>query len=384
LAQPTEPPAAIRYGGQPKAGIRGEPDAMHCFNQPHVSLMHKNKTHGVFLALILSLATTARLAADVVETKDGARIVGKVTKIDSGVVTVATTYAGKIEIKQAGVTTITTETPVAVRLASGTRLEGTITTADGGLQIAGPNGTLSTPIEKVAASWAAGDEDPAIVALRRHWGYEATLDVSGTSGNKNQLGTAGAFRATLVTPLDKLALYTSYDRQVTAGAKSADQFKAGVDYSDNFTEHSSWYVRDEGGFDRIKDIKIFNVAAAGYGFDFIKETKHLLTVRAGLAYRFENYYNPLTPDVSAAGLDLGLDHEYQFGVSKLINRLTYLPTFADFGNYRLTHESSYQVPLANPAWKLSVGISNDYDSRPGLGIKRLDTIYFTRLLLDWK
>jgi hypothetical protein len=346
--------------------------------------MHQNKTHRVFLALILSVALAARLCADVVETKDGSRIVGKVMKIDGGVVTVTTKYAGKIEIKQAEVTTITTDAPVAVRLSSGTRLEGTISSADGSLQIAGHEGIVTTPVEKVAASWAAGDEDPAIVALRHHWGYEASLDINGTSGNKSQLGTAGSFRATLVAPSDTLALYTAYDRQVTDGAKSADQFKAGVDYSDNFTKRSSWYVRDEGGFDRIQDQKFYNVAATGYGYDFIKEAKHLLTVRAGLSYRFENYTNPLTPDVSTAGLDLGLNHEYQFGVSKLINRLTYDPSFADFSNYRLTHESSYEVPLANPAWKLSMGVSNNYNSQPGFGLKKLDTIYFTRLLLNWK
>jgi hypothetical protein len=29
-------------------------------------------------------------------------------------------------------------------------------------------------------------------------------------------------------------------------------------------------------------------------------------------------------------------------------------------------------------------VSNDYNSQPGAGIKRLDTTYFTRLLLDWQ
>jgi hypothetical protein len=31
-----------------------------------------------------------------------------------------------------------------------------------------------------------------------------------------------------------------------------------------------------------------------------------------------------------------------------------------------------------------MGVSNDYSSRPGAGIKRLDTTYYTRLLLDWQ
>ena len=41
--------------------------------------------------------------------------------------------------------------------------------------------------------------------------------------------------------------------------------------------------------------------------------------------------------------------------------------FDDFANYRLTHETFYQIPLANPAWKLRLGVSNDYNSTPPAG-----------------
>ena len=107
---------------------------------------------------------------------------------------------GALKVKQSEVTAITTDAPLAVRLASGTHIDGKIATADGAVQIAGPDATITTTVAKVAASWAVGDEDPAVVALRRHWAYEASVDVTGTTGNKSQLGTAGGFRATLVSP----------------------------------------------------------------------------------------------------------------------------------------------------------------------------------------
>ena len=66
--------------------------------------------------------TLGSLRADVIETKNGARIVGKVLKIDAGSVVVDTDYAGKIAIKQSEVTAITTDAPISVRLASGTRI----------------------------------------------------------------------------------------------------------------------------------------------------------------------------------------------------------------------------------------------------------------------
>ena len=178
--------------------------------------------------------------------------------------------------------------------------------------------------------------------------------------------------------------YTAYDRQTTDGTKSADQFKAGVDYQSNFAGKKSWYVRDEGGFDRIKDIQFYDVAAFGVGYDFIKEPKHTLTGRLGLSYRNENYKNPLTTDVNSAGLDVGLNHAYEFGESSLVNRLSWVPSFNDFSNFRLTHESFYEVPLTLPEWKLRIGVSNDYNSKPGKGVEKLDTGYFTRFVLNWK
>ncbi|HTQ30143.1 MAG TPA: DUF481 domain-containing protein, partial [Opitutaceae bacterium] len=185
-------------------------------------------------------------------------------------------------------------------------------------------------------------------------------------------------------PQDELQFYTGYNRQVTDHQKSADEFKAGTDYAAHFTDRNSWYVRDEGGFDRVMDIVFYDIAAAGFGYDFIKEPKHTLTGRAGLSYRYDNYKNPKTTDVNSLGGDFELNHEWIFAISRLVNQLTYVPAFENFNNYVITHESFYEIPLANPAWKLRLGFSNDYNSQPGAGVKRLDTTYFTRLLLDWQ
>lgn len=340
----------------------------------------------LILALLAALVAplTSPLLADVVETKNGARIVGTVVKIDEGQVLVETDYAGTLAVKQSEVTGITTDQPITVRLASGTVLTGTVATTGGAMRIDGADGQLTTTVDKVAATWAAGDEDPQTAALRRSWSYEAAVDITGKTGNSEQTGTALSARATLKTPRDTLQFYTAYDRQVADGEKSADQFKAGVDYQNNFAGRKSWYVRDEGGFDRVKDIDLYNVAAFGLGYDFVKEPKHTLTGRAGISYRYEGYGNPATEDVSSAGLDLGINNDWEFTNSRLVNRISFVPTFEDLGIFRLTHESFYEIPLVAPNWKLRLGVSNDFNSEPGAGIEKLDTVYFTRLVLNWQ
>jgi len=353
--------------------------------------MAMNKRIKQVLGLSLSLFLGGGLtAADIVETKSGARIVGQVTKIDGGKIYVTTDYAGDLVIDQSAVSGMQTDAPVVVRLASGTTLAGTVSSTGDTLNINGEDGQLSTRMEKVAASWTPGEEDPRVVAMNkelaskdRNWSYEAAVDISGKSGNKSQLGTVLSARATLKTAKDKLQFYTNYNRQESEGATSADQFKAGIDYANNFSGKKSWYVRDEIGFDRVKDIELYNVAAAGLGYDFIKEEKRILTGRVGISFRYEGYENPATTDIKSAGLDFGLNHEWEMESSKLVNRISFVPAFEDFGNYIVTHESYYELPLSNPKWKLRIGLSNDFNSQPGVGVEELDTSYFTRLVLNW-
>ncbi|HXQ82054.1 MAG TPA: hypothetical protein VN775_12115, partial [Opitutaceae bacterium] len=76
------------------------------------------------ISICLAAFSACCLAADVVETTNGARIVGRVTKIHGGVVTISTEYAGEINVKQALVSSITTDHPIAVKVADGTRIIG--------------------------------------------------------------------------------------------------------------------------------------------------------------------------------------------------------------------------------------------------------------------
>jgi len=337
------------------------------------------------LAVVLTTGAASRLAADEVITTNGAKILGKVTKIHAGVIFITTDFAGDLQVKQSKVVAITTDHPLAVRLDSGTRIDGVLKTAPNGtVEVDGADGEASAPLPKVVASWPAGTEDPDVVALRRHWTFEADLDINGKTGNTTQLGTDVGFRAKLIGPTDTLQFYSSYNRQVSGGVTSADQFKAGIDYEDNFTDRTSWYVRDEAGFDRVMDIDFSDVAASGVGYDFIKlPNKDTLTFRVGVSYRYDSYIIAGTPTVSAVGADFELQHQLKLHNLTLNNRIAYVPEFQNTANFIVTHESDFDMPLTVPWWHLKVGVENDYNSMPGPGVQKLDTTYFTRLVLMW-
>lgn len=344
------------------------------------------KGHPFSLTAVALFAVIFNVArADVVETKSGARLVGKVVSIDASDITLSTDYAGKLTIKKSEVATLQTDDAQFLRLSGGTVMAGTVKpAADGKIQIAGADGVITTSVDKIAATWAPGAKDPAVLALEPKWTYEAAADISGKTGNSEEFGSALSGRAKRTGAHDALQFYSAYKRQKSNGTTSADQFKAGVDYANNFSGRKSWYVRDEAGFDRVKDIEFYNVAAVGLGYDFIKEKQQILTGRAGLSHRFESYGNPATDELNSAGLDLGLHHEYTFKTSKMVNDLTFMPAFEDFANYRAVHESYYEIPLAAAQWKLRIGVANDYTSQVGAGVEKLDTTYFTRFVLSWQ
>ena len=162
-------------------------------------------------ALTVALGVLAlRMDADVIETRSGAKLVGKVVRVDGAAVTLETEYAGTLTVKQSEVVALTTDAPLNFRLAAGTVLQGTLApTKEGEVQIRGSDGSLTTSVEKIAATWAPGAKDPAVVALERGWSYEAAADLTGKTGNKEQSGTAVSFRAVLAGAQDNLQFYSA-------------------------------------------------------------------------------------------------------------------------------------------------------------------------------
>lgn len=335
---------------------------------------------GACAALLCAL----RLSADVVETTNGARLVGKITSVHGGVVTLDTDYAGEIKVKQDQVVSITTTNPVAVRLADGSGIVGIISSPTANkLTIANPTRTVDSSVKYIAATWAAGQEDPDVVAKRRRWSYEASADINGRSGTQSQLTTGYAYRAKLVGPDDTFQYYTDYLRQESEGVVSSNQFKAGVDYADTITDGKTWYVNDEAGFDHVNEITLYDLAAAGFGYSFIKEKNEELTGRMGLSYRYDDYSTPDTASLSSVGADVELQYGLKVKNSELTDKITFDPTFQDLGNFVLTHELSFNVPIDKSRWKVGTGVANTYYSRPVGGVDKLTTLYFAKLIFAW-
>jgi len=341
------------------------------------------------LGAVCALALLAGARADRVELTDGSVILGKLLSAEGGKLKVETGFAGTIEIAQDKVKSFSTDAPVNVALAGGTQVLGKVEPTDTGIKVVASDGQMTADTGKVAAVWRPGADSPEVRKLKaeaeaktRKWAYEASVAIAGRTGVSEKFGANLGFKATLASAQDKLIFAVAAERARDNGVDTANRQYGSVDYSSFFTPDNGWYVRTSVEKDTIKLLDLRSNTAFGFGRKLIKNPQEDLELRVGFDYVYENYANGTTFD--SPGLDVTLLHSYQFSTSRLTNTVVYSPAFKEFTNYRLHHESAWEIPLAAAMWKLKLGVANEYNSVPPPGVQRLDTTYFTSLLLNWK
>jgi len=345
----------------------------------------------ITLGLALSLPATAS-QADTVITTDGARLTGSITLIDAGIIHLETSYAGKLEIMQVQVASFETDTPVFVRLASGTIMAGPVTSSGAGkLQIQSEDGTLETDMARITASWTPLNEDPAIIALRekenaklRKWKFRGGVDLLGKDGNTEEFSLGITFEAKLKSPNDELAFFGEYEQSEKNSDQTADRIMGGTSYESFFSERLGWYVRTELEQDKIDSIDLRSTTAAGMSFRLVNKEHQTLVARTGVGYRYTSY-DDNSENESSPTLDFGLAHTYRYkSLFSMENDLTYVPSVDVFGNYRVVHDSGIIIPIgAGENWKIRMGIKNEYSSQPAAA-EKLDTTYYSRMIYSWE
>jgi putative salt-induced outer membrane protein YdiY len=239
----------------------------------------------------------------------------------------------------------------------------------------------------------------AVAQETAHWTHEASVSITGKSGNTDKADATLKLKSAVSTENSSTELYGSYQYGKTTlktadpanpgkflgnSEKTADEIIAGVRYTRKITDTTGWYVRDEAEKDPFEAIDLRNTVAAGFTYAAWSSPKANLSLNGGLSHRLEQY--EVGDDLNAAGLDLGLKHQWQFADWGSVNTtISYTPTFEDFGNYRISHISDLDIPLGTSnAWKLRLSLDNQYNSTPSGFQDKLDTTYLVSLLLSWK
>lgn len=361
-----------------------------------------NSTHWTLLGIGLALVF-APLQADYVEIKDGSRLLGTIVEATDNQLKIETAYAGTLTIPLTQVASFSTEKPVFVRLQSGTTMVGAVKgDAAGNIVISGNDGTLTTQASKVTSTWQTTGKDPEIAKreaeiakMQRRWKYEANVDINGKSGNTEKMNIGVGLKASLASPHDLLKIYGSYDYAVTKNQAtgeneaSADEIKAGIEYDSYFYQDLGWYARTELEKDEFENIKLRSTSALGLTFRFRNTDTHKLNGRAGFSFRHDSY-DVVAPGAKSndqkPGLDFGLSNDWTFAKwGRLVTDLSYTPSFDDTSDFLFTHDSGLEMPLGlSQFWVFRLGVNNSYNSKPTDNREKMDTTYYSKLILKWE
>jgi len=335
-------------------------------------------------SMTLSILFSCAIAqADVVTTADGARLVGTVQKMTPKLVELKTSYAGVLSVTMDQITEVTTEAPITTRFSDDTTVTGvTHLTPDGTIEVSGTNLQTSAALADLKASWLPTAMPPPESGYDpRRWVYTLGVDVTGKRGNTDESNNRFSGELALVTRRDELKMYASYEKDKTDNETTADESILGASYTAYTSGIWGWYVRGELERDQFEDIDLRSTVAAGLSVRPVNSDTQMLQFFTGIGYRHESYKSDVDSDNSTT-LDVGANHRWVLKPwLTMLNNLTYEPAIDDFGNYRMTQDSSLELPVGAGRWLIRLGVSNEYNSEPAPGFDELDTTYYTRVLI---
>lgn len=333
-------------------------------------------------ALLASLAP-----ADTIELDNGSRLVGEVTAVRQGKITLKTDFAGNLSIPLGRVVSLQTDGPLRVAVAERGEAVGPVILTGGQIEVRDPAAPL---VATAAELLAAGPADQPLVVgppppPPPRWGFEGSVSYRAKSGNTNNsrlhLGTVAEKK----WAKERLKLHATWVQAENNYKESENEMIGGADFERQLNERFLWYARTELERDSIEEISLRTTLAAGFGWYAVRNEHRELRLRAGLQYRREAYSND-EPTNNSFGLELGARHAWQIAPwGKMVNEFVYSSSFDDWANYRIVHESSLDFPLAKSKyWLLRLGLSHEYNSVVATKIEQLDTTYFLRLVFNWK
>lgn len=342
----------------------------------------------ITITITISLAafTSGEVNADTVITDNGATLVGKVTVVTPGSVVLDTEYAGSITIDAARISRLVTDTAVSTRLEDGTVVTGTTEiNGDGMIVITNDTMTMRASVDKLMASWVPENKPPkeAGFPMERRWKYSVGADITGKRGNSEENGTSIRADASLVSDNDELNFYVTVDRADKDGDDTSDEIIVGSSYVSYFSEVIGWYVSTELERDPFESIDLRTSLSGGLSYWVFNRPGFSLELQTGLGYRFESYEDGSNDDTPTA--DIRLHNHWQLNSwINMTNNLSFRPSLSDFGDFLLVQDSGINMPIGSSRWSLRLGLKNNYANEPVSGRKKLDTTYYSRLLMNFE
>ena len=219
------------------------------------------------------------------------------------------------------------------------------------------------------------------------WRSLFTAGASVATGNTDAKSASLGADVIKLTAPDKWAINGAAQYARSKGATTANRIGGSTIYSSDFTPQWFGFGELDLLHDLPSDLSLRTTVGSGIGYHVVKRPDQSFDLSAGLAYTMDRYRHPqVIHDETRSRYDhaeLLLAEESNNKVSDTTTfkqKLTVYPNLRDTGDVRTVFDAGLSVAMTKQL-ALTATLSHRYDSRPGEGLGRNDTLFVTGVSL---
>ena len=219
------------------------------------------------------------------------------------------------------------------------------------------------------------------------WRSLFTAGASIATGNTDAKSASLGADVIKLTTTDKWALTGAAQYARSAGATTANHVGGSTIYSSDFTPQWFGFGELDLLHDLPSDLALRTTLGSGIGYHVVKKPDQSFDLLAGLAYTMDRYrHEQVVQDETRRRYDhaeLLFAEESNNKLSDTTTfkqKLTVYPNLRDTGDVRTVFDAGLSVAMTRQL-ALTATLSHRYDSRPGQGLGRNDTLFVTGVSL---
>ena len=360
-------------------------------------MTHSSLTAGLLALLALSLPSSDSLRGQqqTVTLRNGDRLTGLLERIDGD--SWVFSYGGQsVTIPAARIVGFSSGNPIGVRLEDGTIAAVTIAPTPGGG--GGGGGLLLTPDTgapprtvtpgQIAAVGSAANLEALIplhvgffTPMAKFWVANLAFGFSDKSGNSRARSLSATADVERRTSKDRITLGLGLNRE---SSQTADgDFAATVSKYHGSLRLDVFFNRRFFVFggtrqerDRFQDIALRSTYNVGLGYQAVAKDDTDLNFSFAGGVRRESFVSAGSETAGVATVASKLRHD--FGPVFILWQIDFSPKLEDVEDFRLVSDVTLTAPLFLGIG-FRIGVLDEYNSRPQLGIQKNDLLITTRL-----
>lgn len=259
----------------------------------------------VLPVVMLLLLIVSSAFADTIYLKNGDRLTGTVLSMENSVLVFKTEYAGNLSVQWIAVASMETDTPIQLKLETGTTVNSRLTVDKEGQAV------VTLPEARIPFVLSLSDilqinpppsESPVKLTGRLNAGFSIS------DGNTQTKSVALDGEIVARGESNRMTLGVAHQRQEDAGKKTEDNSTAYFKY-DHFIS-KRWYLLANvtGTEDKFADLNLRTDFGAGVGHQFWEEDRRNLSFEAGVSYVNEDFIEAEDDNYYAGRWAMNFDH----------------------------------------------------------------------------